>query len=362
MYYELYSFDNFYGNRDEEHQVVVRYTGDQVMNFSRDESPSSTSCVALWGSSPLGSFTHASVKKPANNQPHGYDWESKHGASERFFHPKDALSDYYGSIQQTYSYSGYSSGTQPIIESSAKYNNEQLSSDKLSLMNGMVETCLDIEKFEKLYESWENTWNSPELIHHSNPIMFANNEHYLALVDYCKTKGKRIWPLVFSKYIEGDDLNLLLIDELTDEEYSEVMIDVIKRQNAECSRNHTVPSPRANTVNYISLLLGELEKEFERAQKSDIHTEIITLNNNQSINLYPNPAEINVNIQIVGMGQTEVVIKICDLSGKMLKSVSKNMLGDQTLNFNIEDIPDGIYLCKIEFSTGVYTTKLNVKR
>ena len=77
---------------------------------------------------------------------------------------------------------------------------------------------------------------------------------------------------------------------------------------------------------------------------------------------YPNPAENIVNIQIVGIEQTEVIIKICDLSGKVLKSVSTNIMGDHTFNISIENFPDGIYICKIESNNEVYTMKLNVMR
>jgi len=45
-----------------------------------------------------------------------------------------------------------------------------------------------------------------------------------------------------------------------------------------------------------------------------------------------------VNIQIAGIQQTEVVIKIYDLSGKVQKAVLKNMKGDQTFEINIEDL------------------------
>ncbi len=74
------------------------------------------------------------------------------------------------------------------------------------------------------------------------------------------------------------------------------------------------------------------------------------------------PARDLVDIEIVGFQRTQVVVKICDLSGKVLKSVMKNIMGDHTFNINIEDIPDGIYICKIGSDNKVHTIKLNVMR
>ncbi|MDO8928516.1 MAG: hypothetical protein Q7W54_05970, partial [Bacteroidota bacterium] len=85
--HDLRSFDNFYSNKDDDGNVLVRDYG-SIMNITRSSATSSNASVALWG---FGSeyYTHGSVKKPANDQPHGYDWESKPGGLMRTFHPRD---------------------------------------------------------------------------------------------------------------------------------------------------------------------------------------------------------------------------------------------------------------------------------
>ncbi len=211
-----------------------------------------------------------------------------------------------------------------------------------------------------MYESWKNTWNDPGLILQSNPRMFARSKQYSAVLGYCENKGKEIWPLIFNNYVDGEELNMLLIGDLTFGEYLWVMDD-IKHQKTLKATN-IIPSQRANYVNYIAILLGELEEEFETELKSDTYTDVLTLDKTKSINVYPNPAGNFVNIKIVGVEQTEVIIKICDLSGKLLKSVSTNIMGDYTFNISTENFPDGIYICKIESKNEVYTTKLNVMR
>ncbi len=353
--YELYSFDNFYANRDDNGNMVVRYTGQLVMNFIREEEYSSNSCVALWSSSPYY-ITHASVRKPANDQPHGYDWESKDGSDERFFHPKDAIT-WYNTIQHYYKFSGWSSGTQPEMKSENALATVDLTDVESDLLSMMVDAFSDKTRFEELYESWKNTWDDPELVNQSNRKMFAKSEQFSTLLEYCQNQSKEVWPLIFNKYVEGEELSMLLIADVTKGEYSWLMDEIIMQQNRECARKRTPPSLRVNGLNYIAALLGEIDK-----LKSDPLTDVLAFDKDLSVNVYPNPAGNIVNIEIAGIQQTEVVIRICDLSGKVLKSVSKNLIGDHTFNINIEDISDGTYICKIESSNNVYTIKLNVIR
>lgn len=350
---ELNSFDNFYGNRDDDGEVVVRYTSQIVMNFSRDEATASNACVALWSSSP-NSFEHASVKKPANEQPHGYDWESKDGSLDRFFHPKDALTGY-NTIQRYYKFSGWSSGTQPEMKSENVQITTDLTDDDSDLLSRMADTFLDKARFEKLYESWKDTWDDPELVNQNNCKMFAKNEQYSSLLYYCQNQSKEVWPLIFNKYVDGEELSMLLIADVTKDEYSWLMEEIRKQQNRECSRKRYPPSQRVNGLNYISALLKEVDK-----LKSDPITDVLSFDIDQSVNLYPNPAKDVVNIVIAGVQQTELVIKIYDLSGKVLKSVTKHMKGDHTGYINIGDIPNGTYILKIESNSNVYITKLNV--
>ena len=192
--------------------------------------------------------------------------------------------------------------------------------------------------------------------------MFAKSIQYSVLLDYCENQGKKVWPVVFNKYLDGEVRNKLLIDDLTIEEYEWVMNDVRRKQNEEARRNNTAPTARTNSVNYIAFLLGELKQGFESEHKSNEVTDILEFEENQAINVYPNPAGSIVHIELTGFQQTEVVIKICDLSGRVLKSVMKKIAGDSIYSINIEDIPDGTYLCKIETDNIVRTTKINVNR
>jgi hypothetical protein len=135
-------------------------------------------------------------------------------------------------------------------------------------------------------------WGDPDLIIYSNPRMFTKSKQYNAVLNYCKNKGKETSPLIFNKYVDGEELNMLLIGDLTYGEYLWVM-DNIKYQK-KLKATNIIPSQKANYVNIV-ILLGELEKDIETEFKSDTYTDVLTFDKTQSINVYPNPAGNFVN-------------------------------------------------------------------
>ena len=110
----LLCFDNFYSNNP------VRYPG--AWNYTRTGATVNNSVVDLWKTA--SAYTHASVFKPGNNHPHGYDWESKPGGTNRTFHPRNALQqpNWYGAVSNYYRPTGSfarSAGVENAITSDA---------------------------------------------------------------------------------------------------------------------------------------------------------------------------------------------------------------------------------------------------
>lgn len=71
--------------------------------FTRTGATEDNSVIDLWSryDSVLfkSEYTHASIRKRADSNAHGYDWESKAGALIRAFHPRYALaSKYYAEV------------------------------------------------------------------------------------------------------------------------------------------------------------------------------------------------------------------------------------------------------------------------
>ncbi len=97
----LACFDNFYSSE--------RYPG--CSRFTRSGATVDNSVIDLWAkvSGTNRSYTHASVNYGADNNPHGFAWESKPGALARTFHPRYALQgNSYGQVVEYYrcSYKG----------------------------------------------------------------------------------------------------------------------------------------------------------------------------------------------------------------------------------------------------------------
>ncbi|MGK7918084.1 MAG: hypothetical protein AB4038_21530, partial [Prochloraceae cyanobacterium] len=94
---------------------------------------------------------------------------------------------------------------------------------------------------------------------HSNPQMFAQSEAYVQFLSYCREKGKLVWPLIFSKYEQGDELVINAIEELTFPEYSEFM-ERILADNLQLARESVTltPSETANWTKYIINVLSEI--------------------------------------------------------------------------------------------------------
>ncbi len=76
---DLKSFDNYYLNREDggAKGSAPRYAG--AWNYVRTDINDPDVTIDLWKWNFNDVISHASVRKPGNGYPHGYDWESKMG-------------------------------------------------------------------------------------------------------------------------------------------------------------------------------------------------------------------------------------------------------------------------------------------
>jgi hypothetical protein len=263
---DLESFDNFFGNM-KDGLSLIRYNG--AMNYTRSGANAGNAVVALWAA---GSYTHASVKRPGNAYPHGYDWESKPGGLMRTFHPRDALEgDSYGQIVAYYRWDGtYAHGSAPMGAEETGESDRMAEIDRAEVVESDREKLYELlslipeevtQEFEQTYQAWKATWDDPKLQIHSNPRMFAQSEKYERFRSYCQEKGKTVWPLVFSKYEEGEELVTNLIEDLTLDEYAHLM-DEILDENLERAKD-VIPSQKANWTRYVIHVTSQLYEEYE---------------------------------------------------------------------------------------------------
>ncbi len=263
---DLESFDNFFGNT-KNGQTLVRKSP-KAMNFTRSGANATNAVVALWRQGNY--YTHASITKPGNDQPHGYNWESKPGGLMRTFHPRDALGgNGYGQIVAYYRWDGtYSYGNPPMKTETTEGSSSMDTIDNVEFSQSDKEKLYELlfaipetvgQEFERKYQAWKETWSDPKLQIHSNPQMFAQSEAYVQFLSYCREKGKLVWPLIFSKYEQGDELVINAIEELTFPEYSEFM-ERILADNLQLARESVTvtPSQTANWTKYIINVLSEI--------------------------------------------------------------------------------------------------------
>jgi len=80
------------------------------------------------------------------------------------------------------------------------------------------------------------------------------------------------------------------------------------------------------------------------------------IENTIASNIYPNPANNNVNVSVPSAFNG--TIQIADLNGKVIKQLSVNSSFGEMLNINIAELASGIYTLTITSENGISATKL----
>ncbi|HZK70226.1 MAG TPA: hypothetical protein VFD03_01735, partial [Clostridia bacterium] len=253
------SWDNFFGNNP------LRFVGAPA--YTREGATASNGEVAMWYNSTSGVYTHFSVNKLANEQTHGYDWESKPGGLMRTFHPKDALnSNTYNGYGQI---SLYYKRVNPLLKvyslkESIKLGLTVLADTKLNdtEKNEIVlrKNAVDLNQLTSFDEKMKQAVvkiNSPELVIQSNPYLIYETDEFKYLLKYCKSKGETIWPLLFENIFKDNsdeqNLSILLLNEIAPD-YKSLMQEVRKEwstNNYTSEGSYIAPSPIENTKNYV---------------------------------------------------------------------------------------------------------------
>ncbi len=350
------SWDNFYGNNP------LRFTG--APDYTRSGASSSNGEVAMWYnpnyySQGIGDYTHFSVTKPANDQPHGYDWESKPGGNMRTFHPRDALNNNnpggYGQI------SLYYRRVNPLLKS---YSLEESINLGLTVLQKVElsdeeKTKIDIQKanaseneieiFNNKLQKLVEKINSPEMINQSNPGFLFKSIEFTEMLAYCENKGEKIWPMLFEHVFseENDDkrdLSVLLLNEIT-REYGYLMEQVKKEWN---NNNYTpegayiAPSPIDNTKNYIKKLLA-----LKSSESSITLAKGIEIDNRDLLSVYPNPFKYQTTvIYNITENESNVALKVFDINGKLLETVFSNCqfnAGNHEIKWTANNYEPGVY-------------------
>ena len=306
-------------------------------------------------------YTHASVTKPGNDNPHGYDWESKPGGLMRTFHPRDALSNLnpngYGNIVTYYRYTGVNAAR--ISADSKDISLEESIEKGLSVMDkvefdleekGKIDkSCQKIEskisgEFDRLVNELENEPINPEYEKFSSyRAIYGGGNAYKALQEWCLKQGKSIYPLLISKYSVNKPWMLLLADDVLVSQYP----DVLKSVKEDNLKNHSdergtyiVRTSEMNCMRFLKRLIKNIE--------------ILKSTNSLGQN-YPNAMDSQTTINFEIENNSQVSINVYDDKGNLVKTLIDNEnqdAGKHTIiwdgkNNNGIKMPNGIYIYRL---------------
>jgi hypothetical protein len=337
------SWDKFFGN------IPPRWTA--APTYTRTNANETNGEIAMWYNPTSYQYTHFSVRKPANNQPHGYDWESKPGGLMRTFHPRDALTDNsyngYGQINQYYT--RVSKKSYSLEESLAlgltvlqKVNLDEVENATLNYLKATT-SAKDVALFDSKMQKLIDKSNTPQLIIHSNPHYIFQTEEFKDLLNYCRNKGKTVWPMLFENAFDENnldkrDMSIMLINEITPE-YINLMQEVKdewSKNNYTADGAYIAPSPIANTQNFIKKLL---------VYRNGVNKQ--SMDNYDSFSVYPNPFKYQTNLTFnIRENNSTVTLKVFDIKGNLLETFIENhtySAGTQHVNWISNNYKSGIY-------------------
>ena len=350
----LASFDLFY--------ISERYPGCGV--FVRGGATSGNSAVDLWATGSPGSYnyTHASIKKGADENAHGYDWESKPGSLMRTFHPRTALSgSSYGNIVEYYRNAGtWATHTlaEAIADGKAVLENVRFDNTEIAIVEEDIASLSsnDVNTFHALFTAWKSTLESTPF---SNPNLFRNSQ-YSDLLKHCRSQQTLI-ALVYDKLNSGEQFAGLLVKDLTfyGNTQNQLLLDSIINANKQMQTTSNgatiVRSPHSNMVKYVKALLAGRASSFRSVTGTTGLNGGIRYSNEDVLNVANNDAGISINFTL--SEKAKVSLSVINLRGEEVVSILRNgQLQAGEYNYSA-GLTKGIYLVK-----QVVNGNVNVKK
>ena len=372
---ELDCFDKFYGS--------CRYVGG--WKYTRQGANYANSGIDLFGSHINGGsgIKHASISKKADGMDHGYEFESKVNiGSARVFHSRHGMEGLYGQVVCHYISTGTyclatlkeeDSLTFPIYLDESIANgwsvieNVEFTKEEKEQMASIVKSSLtisEIDYFEKLYATWEETWEGNAM--YSIPREYAENKEYQELVRFCKNKGQAGWCLIFEKYGKGDFLSTTAMQELTlnDNPYNNELLQSILKENEDNQYTKDgrfiVRNFYSNGMLFIKKLLQNMKEENNpKSTPYEDDNKGIRYSNSDEFNVYPySSSEIMIDFSLDRDAKISLVI--LDLQAKEVYTAlnQRNLShGSYQYVWNHTGNPSGVYLVRY-----VVNGTVNVKK
>lgn len=278
---EITILNNYYGNNPPRYIGATTYTltensNDAVINVYKNGD----------------NWTHASVRAPANNQPHGYAWESKLGSGYRVFHPIDALNNddvnsqfAYGHIELQYKIDDSnnislsdSDNSESIIDNitfdeSVSMGLTKIQNVNIDLENPVLQLKISlipleiIDEFENLYEIWKYSIENNEMYDFVSIINYTDTSEYDELSDFIDDNDTALLYLIMNMYLENphdEFISTLFSDKIVYRNDNTINLANTIRENNNRISLHSLdddvyisPSFETNAFCFIDTLLSE---------------------------------------------------------------------------------------------------------
>ncbi len=342
----LGALDNFYGNVDSDGDPLPRYSG--APTYIKDTTLDTINAViVLFGD-------HATVRKPGNNQPHGYAWESKDGETNgRYMHPTlggwgwgNPVDSYQEEATKKSTISENLSYEESIERGLTVLDVVTFSSDdklRISDLKSNIPES-EITDFNQLYNILESHYRD---FSYSGYLDVKSSKEYKETYNFVTAKNENLWSLFYQKVSDRDGLAINLLSDCSKDKYQYIIDEVME----ECGKArytedgaYIAPSPHANAMRYIKRLLDKGVKQTEGYSTIEDNS---LVKNSFFCNVYPNPTAKVLNIDISVPEETTILISIYDMSGRKVLSLSENISTTGTIRTRLENIQSGFYLCEV---------------
>lgn len=340
----LGSFDAFYASR----------------GLTRTNANASNGVVALWSSQ--DGFTHASIKKGADANAHGYDWESKLGQLARIFHPRDALSGpSYGSIYCYYKHAQDASASYLLEEEVSDgvyaiecpfYTEEEM--DILRNKGSQGVTLSEQTVFNTALQAWIDEVGESSGI---NPEALAQSENYKRLVALCSDNEAFAYQ-VYKGLDSGDIPYLLVASGILLPKYRDLLREVkeeAKSKTTDDNGRKIIHTPLSNCIQLVKRILSsELTDPFRVRGMNDVK-----YSNSDDFVIHVDGKTLDVSFTLAQSSSVSISIvntRTLDIQEILGKKVLES--GRHSFRANVRD--NGTYIIQYIKDRNVNVKKINI--
>ncbi len=353
----LSSADNFFGNKLNDGTTRARYDG--ARNLTREGANENNAEIAILGykypnteAINLPNVAPVMSKTPANEQPHGYNWEIKYCDKPRFFIPIDAM---YGVLDGPffcyinaivyYRWDG--------TESSYKKSSDKTDISEISFANEFYEMIdnLLLAIPGQIKIELQELLNSFEINLKQNPQSILNeSKAYKDLLEFCNANKRSSLVFLINEYEKNkNELAFMIIWKLTKETHSNVMHNI----NTKNCKKYSEPMviSKANTIDYLT----EITKLVYSGKENTLLVENSLDKAISSLSVYPTPFTNGITLQVELNAKSKVTINIYNVFGQKITNLVDNQImsaGITKIEWNAKDhkglsVKSGAYFCNL---------------